>query len=116
MSCSVLILVRDVCIKYLTNVLFNITLFTGYSHRVLREGGNLVLLLSLQLSALIKKLITSDPIQLQSRAAGCEDDAQASETGKLKLTFHSLLLQSKHRVSLGSTDALIHTYTKRHTT
>ncbi|KAB5561964.1 hypothetical protein PHYPO_G00012520 [Pangasianodon hypophthalmus] len=91
--------------------------------RVLREGGILVLLLSLQLSALIKKLMKSDTLDLQSHAAGCDEDTHTSETDagsreteKLKFTFNSLLLQSKHRVSLGSTDALIHTYTKRHTT
>lgn len=81
-------------------------------YRVLREGGNLVLLLSLQLSALVKKHIGSDAPDLRSRAS--ETDAGSRETEKI--TLNSLLLQSKHRVSLGSTDALIHTYTKRHAT
>ncbi|XP_060789343.1 THUMP domain-containing protein 2 [Neoarius graeffei] len=87
--------------------------------RVLREGGNLVLLLSLQLSALIKKLIKSDTLDLQSQAVDCNEDADAAdriETERSKSTFNSLILQSKYRVSLGSTDALIHTYTKRRTT
>ncbi|XP_053538828.1 THUMP domain-containing protein 2 [Ictalurus punctatus] len=78
--------------------------------RVLREGGNLVLLLSLQLSALIKKLIRSDAHHAS------EPDADGRQTGKSRLGFNSLLLQSTHRVSLGSTDALIHTYTKTHAT
>ncbi|XP_047677926.1 THUMP domain-containing protein 2 isoform X2 [Tachysurus fulvidraco] len=86
--------------------------------RVLRDGGTLVLLLSLQLSVLIKKLIRSDTSDPQSRP---DDDPRSTETDAggrdtEKSTFDSLLLQSKHRVSLGSTDALIHTYTKRHTT
>ncbi|XP_053365247.1 THUMP domain-containing protein 2 isoform X4 [Clarias gariepinus] len=84
--------------------------------RVLHQGGNLVLLLSLQLSVLIKKLIGTDSLGMRSNAADCDQDAHTSETSAEKFSLNSLLLQSKHRVSLGSTDALIHTYIKRHTT
>ncbi|KAF5904196.1 mitogen-activated protein kinase kinase kinase kinase 3 isoform X2, partial [Clarias magur] len=72
--------------------------------RVLRQGGNLVLLLSLQLSALIKKLIETDSLDMQSHAAGCGRGAHTSETTSAethektqKFSFNSLLLQSKHR-------------------
>ncbi|XP_053365244.1 THUMP domain-containing protein 2 isoform X1 [Clarias gariepinus] len=85
-------------------------------YRVLHQGGNLVLLLSLQLSVLIKKLIGTDSLGMRSNAADCDQDAHTSETSAEKFSLNSLLLQSKHRVSLGSTDALIHTYIKRHTT
>ncbi|XP_036450057.1 THUMP domain-containing protein 2 [Colossoma macropomum] len=96
--------------------------------RVLREGGYLVLLLSLQLSAQIKKLVKSNTLNPESRAAGRDDESpdrthdvnthssetdEDRETERLKLS--SLLLQNTHRVSLGSTDAIIHTYTKTHT-
>ncbi|GAA6088627.1 THUMP domain-containing protein 2 isoform X1, partial [Tachysurus ichikawai] len=81
--------------------------------RVLRDGGTLVLLLSLQLSVLIKKLIKS---RADEDPHATETDAGSHDTEKSKITLDSLLLQSKHRVSLGTTDALIHTYTKRHTT
>ncbi|TSS85074.1 THUMP domain-containing protein 2 [Bagarius yarrelli] len=69
------------------------------------------LLLSLQLSALIKKLVHSEDRDTHAS----ETDAGRREMKKKQSAFDSLLLQSKHRVSLGSTDALIHTYTKRHT-
>ncbi|KAF7704776.1 THUMP domain-containing protein 2 isoform X1 [Silurus meridionalis] len=75
--------------------------------RVLREGGTLVLLLSLQLSSLIKKLVPSEALESQSVGS-------TSETDVFQGPLNSLLLQSKHRVSLGSTDALVHTYTKTH--
>lgn len=91
--------------------------------RVLRPGGNLVLLLSLQLSAQIKRLIKSDTLDASSCNSSHSEAAQTGsfETSEPKrscstetLKFGSLVLQSKHRVSLGSTDALIHTYTKIH--
>uniref|UniRef100_W5KUX3 THUMP domain containing 2 n=1 Tax=Astyanax mexicanus TaxID=7994 RepID=W5KUX3_ASTMX len=96
--------------------------------RVLRDGGHLVLLLSLQLSARIRKLIKSSSSSHQSHTADHDEesadsthttnthtsDEKSSDTKSLKLS--SLVLQSTHRVSLGSTDALIHTYKKIHNT
>uniref|UniRef100_A0A3B4EC68 Ribosomal RNA large subunit methyltransferase K/L-like methyltransferase domain-containing protein n=1 Tax=Pygocentrus nattereri TaxID=42514 RepID=A0A3B4EC68_PYGNA len=96
--------------------------------RVLSDGGYLVLLLSLQLSGQIKKLVKSNTPNPESRAAGrntkspdhthgvskhSSEPDENRETERLKLS--SLLLQNTHRVSLGSTDAIIHTYTKTHT-
>ncbi|XP_066538360.1 THUMP domain-containing protein 2 [Hoplias malabaricus] len=95
--------------------------------RVLREGGSLILLLSLQLSAQINKIIKSNKLNSHSGAAnhdvGSHDSAhtmktQISETSQHNQTkilkFSSLHLQNKHKVSLGTTDAIIHTYIKAH--
>ncbi|XP_072546162.1 THUMP domain-containing protein 2 isoform X2 [Salminus brasiliensis] len=98
--------------------------------RVLREGGYLVLLLSLQLSAQVKKLLESSSPSRQPRATTHDEESpdsthtvntHISETDKHgceaeSLKLRSLVLQNTHRVSLGSTDALIHTYSKMRNT
>ncbi|KAI4887174.1 hypothetical protein NFI96_021283 [Prochilodus magdalenae] len=93
--------------------------------RVLRQGGYLVLLLSLQLSAQIKKLIKSNTLNPEPCTASRDKEshdsthsmnAHSSKTDEHRDTerskLSSLHLQSTHRVSLGSTDGVIHTYTK----
>ena len=95
--------------------------------RVLRQGGYLVLLLSLQLSAQIKKLIKSNTLNPEPCTASRDKEshdrthsmnAHSSKTDEHRDTerskLSSLHLQSTHRVSLGSTDGIIHTYTKTH--
>ncbi|XP_043118275.1 THUMP domain-containing protein 2 [Puntigrus tetrazona] len=102
--------------------------------RVLRVGGHLVLLLSLQLSAQLKKIICTpehnqnvnsldtnnlhtDPSKThkESTDAPLMFDKASSEMSNTQFFIRSLQAHRTHRVSLGSTDALIHTYTKIHT-
>ncbi|KAK2878796.1 hypothetical protein Q8A67_019587 [Cirrhinus molitorella] len=94
--------------------------------RVLRVGGHLVLLLSLQLSAQLKKTICTH--EHNQNVIGCNSldtnnvhtdpsstdtpKHTSSETSNTPLLIRSLQAQRKHKVSLGSTDAFIHTYTK----
>ncbi|KAI2654333.1 THUMP domain-containing protein 2 [Labeo rohita] len=104
--------------------------------RVLRVGGHLVLLLSLQLSAQLKKTICAqehnqnvnsletknvhtDLSNTHYESTDTTDTPKlltvhrsSSETSNTPLLIRSLQAQKKHRVSLGSTDAFIHTYTK----
>ncbi|XP_056332978.1 THUMP domain-containing protein 2 [Danio aesculapii] len=87
--------------------------------RVLRVGGHLVLLLSLQLSAQLKKIICTPEQEQHSKSLDTKSvhtepsnaHKESTETHK-PLLISSLQSQKKHRVSLGSTDAFIHTYTK----
>ncbi|XP_691263.5 U6 snRNA (guanine-N(2))-methyltransferase THUMPD2 [Danio rerio] len=90
--------------------------------RVLRVGGHLVLLLSLQLSAQLKKIICTPEQEKHSKSLDTNSvhtepsnaHKESTETHKT-LLISSLQSQKKHRVSLGSTDAFIHTYTKMQT-
>ncbi|KAG5266600.1 hypothetical protein AALO_G00233940 [Alosa alosa] len=101
--------------------------------RVLRVGGSLVLLLSLQLSTLLKKKILKDALPCPATTAvgsPASDTLLSSETdtcvththsenaklsdGLTLRPFCSLHTHSIHKVSLGNTDAVIHTYTKTH--
>lgn len=101
--------------------------------RVLRVGGHLVLLLSLQLSAQLKKTICTqehhqnvnsldtnnlhtDPSNTQNESTDTPKplmfSKSSSEISTTPLLISSLQAQRTHRVSLGSTDAFIHIYTK----
>ncbi|XP_062375652.1 THUMP domain-containing protein 2 [Sardina pilchardus] len=101
--------------------------------RVLCVGGSLVLLLSLQLSTLLKKKIVKDALPCPATTAApspASDTLLSSETnagvththgenaqlsdGLTLRPFCSLHTHSIHKVSLGNTDAVIHTYTKTH--
>ncbi len=103
------------------------------SFRVLRVGGHLVLLLSLQLSAQLKKTICTqehhqnvnsldtnnlhtDPSNTQNESTDTPKPLMfpksSSEISPTPLLISSLQAQRTHRVSLGSTDAFIHIYTK----
>ncbi|XP_051578700.1 THUMP domain-containing protein 2 isoform X1 [Myxocyprinus asiaticus] len=106
--------------------------------RVLRVGGHLVLLLSLQLSAQLKKIIcthehnpsthnqhtnssdihsgNTDPSNTHNE---CKDTPKTitfhkscSETSNTPILISSLQAQRSHKVSLGNTDAFIQVYTK----
>uniref|UniRef100_A0A8C1I1K4 THUMP domain containing 2 n=1 Tax=Cyprinus carpio carpio TaxID=630221 RepID=A0A8C1I1K4_CYPCA len=101
--------------------------------RVLRVGGHLVLLLSLQLSAQLKKTICThehnqnvnslDTNNLHTDPSNTHNEStdtpkplmfhkSSSEMSNSPLLISSLQAQRTHKVSLGSTDAFIHTYTK----
>ncbi|XP_016319077.1 THUMP domain-containing protein 2 isoform X1 [Sinocyclocheilus anshuiensis] len=101
--------------------------------RVLRVGGHLVLLLSLQLSAQLKKTVCThehnqnvnslDTNNLHTDPSNTHNEStdtpkplmfhkSSSEMSNSPLLISSLQAQRTHRVSLGSTDAFIHTYTK----
>ncbi|XP_035388512.1 THUMP domain-containing protein 2 isoform X1 [Electrophorus electricus] len=91
--------------------------------RVLCEGGCLIILLSLQLSAQMKKLVNSNALTPQSQMTELDKDPQGKSRGlgmqgpehswgTDELALSSLQLQNIHRVSLGSSDGIIHTYTK----
>ncbi|XP_067223823.1 THUMP domain-containing protein 2 [Chanodichthys erythropterus] len=101
--------------------------------RVIRVGGHLVLLLSLQLSAQLKKTIcthkhnqhlnSSDTNNVHTDPSNTHNESTdtpktitfhkpSSETSNTPLLISSLQAQRTHRVSLGSTDAFIHIYTK----
>ncbi|XP_077095649.1 U6 snRNA (guanine-N(2))-methyltransferase THUMPD2 isoform X3 [Siphateles boraxobius] len=101
--------------------------------RVIRVGGHLVLLLSLQLSAQLKKIIcthkhnqhlnSSDTNNVHTDPSNiCNESTDkpkaltfhksSSEALNTPLLISSLQAQRTHKVSLGSTDAFIHTYTK----
>ncbi|XP_028845482.1 THUMP domain-containing protein 2 [Denticeps clupeoides] len=93
----------------------------GEMERVLCAGGTLVLLLSLQLSSLLKKKI--DPSAHLPPHRRSPDTASQAQTCPSHVPaacapqpLGSLRLRSVHRVSLGNTDALIHTYTKAQST
>ncbi|TRY94089.1 hypothetical protein DNTS_027318 [Danionella cerebrum] len=87
--------------------------------RVLRVGGHLVLLLSLQLSAQMRKVICTQKQEQTSESLGKNIELsnasntlkECSETFK-PILISSLQIQRTHKVSLGSTDAFIHTYIK----
>ncbi|XP_067310689.1 THUMP domain-containing protein 2 [Pseudorasbora parva] len=101
--------------------------------RVICVGGHLVLLLSLQLSAQLKKTIcthkhnhhlnSSDTNNAHNDPSNTHNDCtdtpktlmfnkSTSETSNTPLLLSSLQARRTHKVSLGSTDAFIHTYTK----
>ncbi|XP_012675340.2 THUMP domain-containing protein 2 [Clupea harengus] len=99
--------------------------------RVLCVGGSLVLLVSLQLSTLLKKRIPKDapaPHTPSSTRCPASDALLSSETHTCATSTHhgdarpsdrtapqpffSLQTNSFHKVGLGNTDAIIHTYTK----
>ncbi|XP_056120310.1 THUMP domain-containing protein 2 [Rhinichthys klamathensis goyatoka] len=101
--------------------------------RVIRVGGHLVLLLSLQLSAQLKKIIcthkhnqllnSSDTNNVHTDPSNTRNEStdkpetltfhkSSSEASNTPLLISSLQAQRTHKVSLGSTDAFIHTYTK----
>lgn len=101
--------------------------------RVIRVGGHLVLLLSLQLSAQLKKIIcthkhnqnlnSSDTNRVHTDPSNTHSEStdkpktltfhkSSSEASNTPLLISSLQAQRTHKVSLGSTDAFIHTYTK----
>lgn len=101
--------------------------------RVIRVGGHLVLLLSLQLSAQLKKIIcthkhnqnlnSSDTNNVHTDPSNIRNEStdkpktltfhkSSSEVSNTPFLIRSLQAQRTHKVSLGSTDAFIHTYTK----
>lgn len=94
--------------------------------RVLRVGGHIVLLLSLQLSAQLKKIIckhnqhanSSDTQSAHSNPTNanntCTDTSEnlMCHSSEIPMLITSLQEHRKHKVSLGSTDGFIHTFTK----
>ncbi|ROJ78871.1 THUMP domain-containing protein 2 [Anabarilius grahami] len=91
--------------------------------RVIRVGGHLVLLLSLQLSAQLKKTICTHKNNQHLNSSDTHNEStdtpktitfykSSSETSNTPLLMSSLQAQRTHKVSLGSTDAFIHIYTK----
>uniref|UniRef100_A0A3P8ZFE2 THUMP domain-containing protein n=1 Tax=Esox lucius TaxID=8010 RepID=A0A3P8ZFE2_ESOLU len=84
-----------------TDMVASLPVIVNEMERVLRVGGTLVLLLSPQLSCLLKKIITLQPVPSHTQ----EEDPGLG--GGMDL-FQSLQPQSYHRVSLGAIDAIIH--------
>ncbi|KAK5621568.1 hypothetical protein CRENBAI_000307 [Crenichthys baileyi] len=82
------------------NMADNLPLILGEMERVLCVGGTMVVLLSPQLSCLLKKLLS----QTHSGPKGNKEDESQ--------TFSSLRHQTTLRVSLGAIDGLIHKYIK----
>ncbi|XP_057200244.1 THUMP domain-containing protein 2 [Triplophysa rosa] len=96
--------------------------------RVLRVGGHLVLLLSLQLSAQLKKIICkhnqhanssdtqrvhTDPTNSNKECTDTPENLMCyKSSSKTPILITSLQAHRTHKVSLGSTDAFIHTFTK----
>ncbi|XP_053730186.1 THUMP domain-containing protein 2 [Synchiropus splendidus] len=96
-----------------TSMMADLPLILGEMERILRVGGRLVLLLTPQLSCLLKKLLTPQvsgpPSQLDPRGSwSVQDTEQATGLQPLSRLKH----QETHRVSLGAIDGLIHTYLK----
>ncbi|KAJ8361602.1 hypothetical protein SKAU_G00181270 [Synaphobranchus kaupii] len=77
--------------------------------RVLRVGGALVLLLSPALASDLKRICHPQPAVPVSRPG---EPPQQRTGDPPSLLVPSLELQSTHRVSLGTADALIHKYSK----
>ncbi|XP_076017926.1 U6 snRNA (guanine-N(2))-methyltransferase THUMPD2 [Genypterus blacodes] len=89
------------------NMADNLPIILTEMERVLRVGGVLVLLLSPQLSFLLKKLQTPQgSVPAQDR----EPHAESGHTPPPP--FCSLQHRATHRVSLGAIDGLIHKYVK----
>ncbi|KAF7655029.1 hypothetical protein LDENG_00061740 [Lucifuga dentata] len=90
-----------------TNMAANLPVILTEMERILRVGGVLVLLLSPQLSFLLKKL---------QQGAGPTSTQQRAPQNELRHTLppplSSLKHQATHRVSLGAIDGLIHKYVK----
>lgn len=96
--------------------------------RVLSVGGHLVLLLSLQLSAQLKKIICkhnqhanssdaqsvhTDPTNANSECTDTPENLSCyKSSSETPILITSLQTHRTHKVSLGSTDAFIHTFTK----
>lgn len=104
--------------------------------RILRVGGSLVLLLSPQLSCLLKRILaqretgpvigqetmelsgkqdcTSSSLSAikQQTALSQEDNTQTGPGSSSPPALSSLTHQSTHRISLGAIDGLIHKYVK----
>ncbi|XP_030643355.1 THUMP domain-containing protein 2 [Chanos chanos] len=116
-----------------TNVTVALPKLIREMERVLSVNGSLVLLLSLQLSALLKKLLSPDRCLLatdpltnkntsnidssDTHTNTCRPDTDThsnkhSSEGDIQLSPCTLQLQSIYRVSLGNTDGLIHKYLK----
>ncbi|KAM8851557.1 THUMP domain-containing protein 2 [Synchiropus picturatus] len=101
-----------------TSMMAHLPLILGEMERILRVGGRLVLLLTPQLSCLLKKLLTPQvsgpPSQLDPPGSRSVQDTeqptglQPSPAAPLSRLKH----QETHRVSLGAIDGLIHTYLK----
>eukprot|EP00063_Salmo_salar_P035605 XP_014010440.1 PREDICTED: THUMP domain-containing protein 2 [Salmo salar] len=116
-SCSVDVVVCDVPFgkKFgtKTGMAASLPVIVREMERVLCVGGTLVLLLSPQLSCLLKKSMTPRPVpshtQGEGTGVGLGGDVDPSHTPSL---FPSLQPLSYHRVSLGAIDALIHKYVK----
>ncbi|XP_043992219.1 THUMP domain-containing protein 2 isoform X2 [Gambusia affinis] len=109
------------------NMAENLPVILSEMERVLRVGGTLVVLLSPQLSCLLKKLLSQT-----NRGPKCNEEAEpqtgiksclfsSSEQHSLQITssssheastFSSLRHQATLRVSLGVIDGLIHKYIK----
>ncbi|KAM9804285.1 THUMP domain-containing protein 2 [Neosynchiropus ocellatus] len=89
-----------------TAMMADLPLLLVEMERILRVGGHLVVLLTPQLSCLLKKLLTP-PSQLDPRGV-CSSSVQPTPAAPLSRLEH----QETHRVSLGSIDGLIHKYLK----
>ncbi|XP_071389941.1 THUMP domain-containing protein 2 [Centroberyx affinis] len=115
-----------------THMAANLPLILTEMERVLRVGGILVLLLSPQLSCLLKKLLTHPgtgptPPQDTEPQAGLpshpgikptstqETEPRTGLQRGLPPPLSSLKHQATHRVSLGAIDGLIHKYVKTET-
>uniref|UniRef100_A0A3P9MY06 THUMP domain containing 2 n=1 Tax=Poecilia reticulata TaxID=8081 RepID=A0A3P9MY06_POERE len=109
------------------NMAENLPVILSEMERVLRVGGTLVVLLSPQLSCLLKKLLSqtncgpkrNEEAESQTRMISCL--ASSSQQHNLQITssssqeastFSSLRHQATLRVSLGVIDGLIHKYIK----
>ncbi|KAJ8013850.1 hypothetical protein DPEC_G00034090 [Dallia pectoralis] len=114
-SCSVDAVVCDVPFgkKFgsKTDMAASLPVIVNEMERVLRLGGTLVLLLSPQLSCLLKKVMTLRPVSSHAQETdtgpGCDVEPSIPTC-----IFQSLQPQSYQRVSLGAIDALIHKYVK----
>uniref|UniRef100_A0A665T535 THUMP domain-containing protein n=1 Tax=Echeneis naucrates TaxID=173247 RepID=A0A665T535_ECHNA len=87
-----------------TNMASNLPVIVTEMERILRVGGTLVILLSPQLSCLLKKLLAqkdTDPTSFQK-----------TTPHNLPPPLSSLKHQANLRVSLGAIDGLIHKYVK----
>uniref|UniRef100_A0A3B5M346 THUMP domain containing 2 n=1 Tax=Xiphophorus couchianus TaxID=32473 RepID=A0A3B5M346_9TELE len=110
-----------------TNMAENLPVILSEMERVLRVGGTLVVLLSPQLSCLLKKLLSqtncgpkcNEEAEPQTGIKSClvssseQHNLQiTSSSSQEALTFSSLRHQATLRVSLGVIDGLIHKYIK----
>ncbi|CAB1343795.1 unnamed protein product [Coregonus sp. 'balchen'] len=116
-SCSVDAVVCDVPFgkKFgtKTDMAASLPVIVREMERVLRVGGTLVLLLSPQLSCLLKKSITPRPVPLHTQGEETEVGLVCDVDPFLTPSpFPSLQSLGYHRVSLGAIDALIHKYVK----
>ncbi|XP_061140588.1 THUMP domain-containing protein 2 [Syngnathus typhle] len=108
-----------------TDMAASLPLILAEMERVLRVGGSLVLLLSPQLSCLLKKLLTPPQTGTQEAAnqEGVQDVTSTPTQGKEPsiglmtescLPLSSLKHQTSLRLSLGTIDGLLHKYIKTH--